>query len=573
MQINALAVETLVNLTTSAEASGVDVHPDIAFTIVSAVLGGFLAILGALTGNPFFLAMSMTAILLGTMNELNDKGNPGPFIEQMIDQKIQWHHLDILHSSVDAIKLNMRRFKSVWQEFEHAPPDNRDHLAENLRHHHLGFLQVIINDIHKFQLEDHAVVSLPDFTAMANMHVLLLAAGIKYGKSWGYPRQHIEGTLMTEFHTITGTAKEAAALDKRNTAWDGEKQRKYEDETMPMHLLTEAIRHGEAMGWSSELLDTWRGAYSAQSVPRQEHLVRLKATGQDYPTYARETYKRGRLMVRPYRPLEGKHNKSPGADEAAALRAYADYDAVMISRVLSFAECWPYALHEFRIPDTVARNLDREIFSGPYGGYGRFKRKGKGKKVPPLGTEPDDKSTEFRNGWDGRDVIPLDQTPWSATRPPPVTLRGENITEMVMYAGEYVQCLQNRWGGRWASGCRGNENYGRPYSIHLEPDELIENVDLRYGGKVETLGFRTSKNAQFGPFGGKRSDKRGEEPGPVSLIVNRTGYALSSIHFTRWSTPQAGIDGVFFGFRPIHLASDTYCNRRDGPCGELTPEK
>ncbi|OAA79057.1 Delta endotoxin [Akanthomyces lecanii RCEF 1005] len=437
-------------------------------------------------------------------------------VEALVDQKVQDYHLKTLEAKVKGFQENMVAFTSVWQGYENAEPDIKDRQAEILRMHHTSFLSVVRTSIPDFQLEDYAVPALPWFAFAANIHITLLANGINDGVSWGYTDVFVQQTLRPEFDRKTGSviatrADEPSGCSSNTCSSD---QRKSE-----LELLANAINAGESQHWSAELLDTWRTAYSALSVQRRGLLAERENENEDYPSYIHRQYTRGRSMVKPYPPGTNQAIENPGITEAAALRTYADYDAEMIMNVLTYAEFWPYLVHGRDMPISVQENLDREIFSGPYGRY-------------------------------------TEQVPWTTSSPPPVTPRVANLTSFIVRAYDDIDGYRQKWGETW-SAQYGSGTAGVAHQVDLRPDEFVKNIDVVFGHKLGSLRF-TSNKGVYGTYGAAKNTAFSptlDTPAySLNASVNRTGYGMSSAYITHWTgaTPP-GCEGIFFGFRPLVL--------------------
>ncbi|KAJ6784667.1 hypothetical protein PWT90_00410 [Aphanocladium album] len=483
MQLNEDVVGTLVNLTTAAA-----IHPDHDGQVIFPILSAIVTLAAVAMANPIAIAFSAVVdVIMVIFEHLYAKDLAAQnriIVENLINQKVQEYHLDRLHKKIKAIRRNLNQFKSVWSQFDNAPSGEKKIFGDNLRDHYGGLLSTVDSNMAEFQAYSFAVQALPDFALVANIHILVLALGMKYGESWGYPEVYIKGNLPAEFNRVTGSRGTAPAAHKRSATYNFDAGRQYEDKNISMQYLAEAINHGQALGWPADLIETWKDAYSAHSVPRRGLLASGDVDDGDYPNYTNDTWMRGRSMVQFYKPPPGEHHLyNDGNDEAGALRALADYDALMITNVLSFAELWPYLIGEFEVPEQVLINLDREIYSGPYGGYGPYWSPTL--RRPSLGTQPGratgyphhfPDSVKDKHPPDSDAFILVNHTPWSATRGPPAQPRNGNITALVLYADEAIQGGQTRYGDTWDD-CFGSKTVGQSSTIELGPDEFIERVD------------------------------------------------------------------------------------------------
>ncbi|KAM3446598.1 hypothetical protein MY3296_009519 [Beauveria thailandica] len=529
----------LVNLTTRALPR--DIMKTSSATIASNSVAFLFALIVLPRGPngfilPLIAILNIVAFILNAIERKDQWHALRPYIEELINQKIQAHHLDTINSNLRGLVENMAAVRRAYKQFNEAPPQDRTREGELLRSHHNAFLMFLRASIPHFQTKEHAVVSLTDFAMAANMQIIMLGEALRNGLSWGYTTEYLRA-IRAELNEKTGLGTKVPAVPLQrggatlpgtgdSIASRGVRHR------LQMQLLFETIQQGETEGWSAELVDTWRYAYSALGVQRRE-VSSAAGSGNgtagtenmDYPTYVRKTYEDGRKLVRPYKLGPDKWR---GGKIAGVMRAYADYDAVMIARALSFAEYWPYLTGEFEVPDRVYETLDREIYSGPYG-----------------------------RG--------ADWAPWSKTQPPPVTARIGNITSLIVRAGRSIDGFRLASGGHWGY-YYGSETEGALHRIDLGADELIDNVDLAFGEKVGALTFLSNK-AKYGPYGSPRhttfkSAKWKQallHNATLGLSVNHTGYSLSSVHCTRWSGVwPAGCEGIFFGFRPSYIAADDY---------------
>ena len=68
---------------------------------------------------------------------------------------------------------------------------------------------------------------------------------------------------------------------------------------------------------------------------------------------------------------------------------------------------------------------------------------------------------------------------------------------------------------------------GGPNTFSLEDKEFITEVDVREGGVIQSLTFRTNKGKEYGPFGGKGGIFNKE--GVMVTAKAPTGYRLIGI--------------------------------------------
>ncbi len=453
-------------------------------------------------------------------------------IEHLIEQKIDAYHLEVLETKIKGFQTNMQAFTGAWRLWHNATAATREQEAQNLKDHYTAFLTVLRGSIPEFQINSSAVAALPWFVMAANIHIGLLANGINYGASWGYTEEFIEGILRPEFNRLTVPSMTGSDMTARTvisnecssnitSACPGDYGKKTE-----LELLSNSIQAGEAHGWSEELLNTWRTAYSAMTVQRRDLLAEPKDVKRDYRYYIESQYILGRSKVRPYPPRSSKEKLYRFLTTARKFRAYADYDAEMIANVLAYTEFWPYLLNGHDMPVSVLNRLDREIFSGPYGNY-------------------TDKVTE------GMSTL---QVPWTDSTLPPVVPRAAgNFTSFIVRADEFVEGFQQRWGDDW-SVQYGSGDRGVAHQVDLEPYEVVETIHIEYGQKIGSLRFTTNKRVH-GPYG-----KDPWIPGSLGSLddtVNRTGYIMSSAHVVKWPGDKfAGCEGIYFGFRPSLMNGD-----------------
>ncbi|TQV92070.1 hypothetical protein V2A60_004376 [Cordyceps javanica] len=535
MKVNEDVVDSLIKLTTRPEGDTTLTDGSHAvLTVVGFIAMRLIKTFELLEVNAswamamFVLAAIAMAINVTLTSTKNVWKQVRPHVLRLIGQEIQRYHVESLESMREGLAQNMEIFQKVTKQFNTASDGDKEKMKELVRLHHNALLMFLRASMPQFQMEAYAVAALPEWAMAANIHIVMLATGIRFGKEWGYTHDFIEGIIRPEFVAKTGLGTKIRAVPKLpgtsvaalTSSNSSTMVRKRAGDKMQMGLLADAIAKGEAESWPAKLLETWKDAYSALSAPRHE--VARGTDAPDYLTYAQDTYERGRAKVVPHPPdrLKPIPAKAKGLADASELRALADYDSIMIMHVLSPMEIWPYSTGEFEVPQSVYERMDREIFAGPYGRWG--------------------------------------DTPWSRKRLPPVTPRGENITSIRVCFDESVTCLQEKIGDRWGP-LEGSERSAYEHRLDLAPDEFVRDIDLTYGLHLGSLAL-TSDRATYGPFGtlnGTMWDHGGAYEDFPSLSVNRTGYGLSSIHLTKAGNDQAA-EGIFFGFRPLHFASDTY---------------
>lgn len=386
----------------------------------------------------------------------------------------------------------MKSFTRAWNNYEQATGDTKEKQAGAVFSHLIAFVAVLKSGIPEFQIEDSAVAALPLFAQAANMHLTLLADGIKHGAEWGFTTEYVNNNLRKEFSELTGTDKKSRTMDVKYRR----------DDKSNLDLLQDAIKVGEEAGWAVELLDTWRVAYDILVKPT----ALSKRAVTDFPTYAKETYEKGRELIKPYK-IDPLTYNGKGLKEALHSNALSDYDSTMIKNVLTYAEFWPYLTGEVPMPDSARDALDREIFSGPYGRY-------------TVGAT------------------------WDASKAPPVTSRESKITAVRVRAHDDIDGLQVQRGGSWGK-LFGSPKNGDEFLANLAFDEYIHSVDTKYGFKLGQLTFFSNKDKTYGPYGSARHSQN-------QSLVNHDGYGLTSMYITNWADPSpTGTDGIIFGFRPL----------------------
>lgn len=382
----------------------------------------------------------------------------------------------------------MQFYSQYLKDFDNAKTKEQKGLAANtLKTQHATFLNIIIADIPQFQVDDYAVPSLPLFSLVATMHLTLLSDGIQRGKDWGYSDDNVE-TMRNQFKSKTSSSKRSVP---------GEHKR-LQDILLPGSLMEEAIRRGVKAGVPAEVLDAWKDAYAALYKPG-----RAPDNGDedlDYPTYAKKicTKRRGQVQ------LESGSNYQ-GYRDADNYRSCSDYDTSMVLNVLNYAEVWPFMAGDTWTANAI-RNVDREIFYGPY------------------------------RRWAGG-------ASWDTSNPPPITNRGDNITSIIVRGWDDIDGLQVKHGSSWDR-FQGNDSGGIRKQIDMIYDEYVNSVSITDGFKLGKLTFKTN-------YGNTVSN--GSAAHATTLdVVDPPGYGLTSVIITQWSGDSpTGCDGVILGFRPL----------------------
>jgi hypothetical protein len=274
-------------------------------------------------------------------------------------------------------------------------------------------------------------------------------------------------------------------------------------------LLKGAIATAINLEIPTEIVNTCKNAYSDLVAPAWfTHAYAGNEDSYDdldYITYVDKVYRKGRGQVKPYRaelPDDGYTNR--GCVEAAKLRAYADYDSGMVMNVLNYAEYWPYLVGD-KMPESVMKKLDREIFFGPFGRY------------------------TTHASW----------TDWSAAT---ITDRRPRITSVYVRGWDDVDGLQIKYGDSWDN-AQGSSTGGAPKQLDLAEDEYIYWVSVYYGHKLGKVRFWNNKDVSMENGKGENGSYYGYAAPP--------GYRLTSVYITNWerSTPP-GCEGIILGFRP-----------------------
>lgn len=356
-------------------------------------------------------------------------------IEQLIDATITEYRMGVLKQWVYGFQSAMRDYHKFLKDFDDASPGEKN-AGISLMTCHISFRNDLNNATPQFQNPQFAVASLPLFSLVATMQLALLADGIKRGKDWGYTTQNID-SMRNQFNAKTSP----------NGQYD-----RCDDVAALVACLAAAILEGKLTGVLPEIISVWEQVLSAlneqaQAAPNNDD------EDLDYITYVHKTYNKGRGTVKPDSRDEG--DIEPGAYEAAQYHSLAAYDSSMIMGVLTYAELWPFMTGELHTWDAV-KNLDREIFFGPFGRY--------------------------TNG-----------AAWSPSNPPPVVDRRERITRIYVRAWDDIDGLQVRHGST-LDDFQGNSNERVQKELGFAPGEYVHKVNVGSGQKLELLHFFTTAN-------------------------------------------------------------------------------
>ncbi|OAA57291.1 Delta endotoxin [Cordyceps fumosorosea ARSEF 2679] len=437
-------------------------------------------------------------------------------VEALVGQKLQAAELERLKRSIDGFRTNAETYALVWKAWNDKPADNRAKEAENLRVHHTNSITLLQAGIPAFQSEGHAAAALPLFAAAANQYIALLADGIKQGKEMGWDESHYGKTLVSLFNKATGQDGANAArglLDSRDEDADA----------ALLDMAKEALEAAKNLGVDPALMALWQEAYTSLvhkfAIRGDSTLGRRDGVTRDLVAHVKRWYVDGRKQVQPRTWVDGKvdgqtmPHYGDGYKQGLALATYADWDLEMVENALNYAELWPYlAGTKGEVSAEAMRNLDREIFRGPYVRY-------------------------------------TGNTKFSAQAGPKVEPRSAPITGVKMCAGDNIRMMQVKYGNRWEGeyGKCGPARDKEEAGFELKEGEYITNVDIITGHKLGQLKFITNMG-EYGPYG-----RRTHADLPMS--VNRTGYALTSMHGTNYAQHDPeGIEGIILGFRPLLTA-------------------
>ncbi|KAM0238411.1 hypothetical protein ACHAP5_008601 [Fusarium lateritium] len=414
--------------------------------------------------------------------------------EKLVDLKIEQAQIEILNQKFRGLQENMDNYQRFLKNYKYSlgNEEERKKSGNTLLITHIAFLSVIRAAIPEFRVKRFALPSLPLFALAANIHLLLLSDGIKWGQWWGYSEMNVN-TMRDEL--------------KKKTKPQDFNQPAGNVVTEQMSMLKTAIATAVDLEMPSKLVDTWKNAH-ADLVTLESATVTSEGDYNDidYVTYVNKIYLQGRQQVKTY-DLEddiGEHDNF-GATVAAKLRAFADYDSSMVMNVLSYASYWPH-LDRSKMPESAMSVADREIFFGPYGRYPHYAK------------------------WNDR---------WAA----PITARGPPITSIYLRGDGDVDGVQMKYGNSWGYAF-GSAEDGEPKQLDLTKDEYCCRVSVWFGHKLGKVKFWNNKDVSI-EIGNCYNGRHGYHAAPP-------GYSLSSVYITNWEshTPR-GCEGIILGFRPI----------------------
>ncbi|KAM0187513.1 hypothetical protein ACHAPI_011148 [Fusarium lateritium] len=414
-------------------------------------------------------------------------------MEKLVDSKIEQAQIEILNQKLRGLQENMDNYQRFLKDFNDTlggDEEERKKSRNTLLMTHIAFLNVVRVAVPEFRVKRFALPSLPLFALAANIHLLLLSDGIKWGETWGYSKNNVN-TMRTELK------KKTKPQDINQPAGNIVAEQ--------ISMLKTAIATAVDLEMPSKLVDTWKSAH-ADLVTLESATVASEGDYNDidYVTYVNRIYLQGRQQVKPY-DSELHEGSNRGAEAAAKLRAYADYDSSMVMNVLSYASFWPH-LDRTEMPESALEGADREIFFGPYGRYTAHAK-------------------------------------WSDTRPASITTRGPRITSAFLRGGGNVEGLQMKYGNSWGEAF-GSTEHGDPKKLDLTKDEYLYRVSVWHGHKLGRVRFWNNKEVSM--EGGLAHN------GSHEAHAAPPGYSLSSVYITNWEnyTPR-GCEGIILGFRPI----------------------
>lgn len=487
-------------------------------------------------------ALSAIVFLYGTLLFPGDAQGDLARGAAIADQRIDVFYVHQLTTQFEGIQANTARFNALLHGYNEATDRAaKDARADTLRSHYMAFMATLETSVPTFQHPSYALSALPVFVRAANLHLMMLKIGYTEGKEWGLSDDYVNSLLGTAMMR-TGQQKTRRAEDADATFG------LYANVTLPafngtipseptgdleLDQLAGSIHNCTAPGCSSTLLGSWEAAYAALSAGKS---ARARRDLRPYTAYVEEVVRNGRSKVKPkYTELRSTHS--------TGLRAYAQYDAAMISRVFRYSAPWPEMVLQNGLSQATLRQLDREIWSGP---YERLHLAERAADVPQFVPE------------------------WNATHPAAVLPRGldSNLTAIsYTYDREQIHSITTEYlnGARVVSGNVKRGKYNETHSLGM--DEYITSVDLSLNQYDLWQGFtlRTNRNASVDFF------PRGYVPSSgFTVSLNHSGYALSSLFISRADEScgshcytvltvlffKLGLmfeTGLFIGWRPAYL--------------------
>ncbi|KAG8423098.1 hypothetical protein J3458_000018 [Metarhizium acridum] len=412
-------------------------------------------------------------------------------IEQLIDTKIEKEYLSTLEKTIQGLDDNLDLYGQQSEVFKKASGNQKQIAARALGTQHSAFRTSLLLVIPLFQAKSHQVASLPWFAIAANIHLLLLRDGIKHGKEWNYYSDGNIENMKKDFKHWTSPG--SAPTEYRKSL------------SQEASSLKKAISEGKKLGLPAKLLETWQTTYD-EFVESDENYDDIPSTHIDYVSYVKQVYEEGRKKVKPYPPVLRPEDLNMGAEVAGKMRAYADYDRNMITHVLAYSELWPWMV-DGTTPPQVLKNLDREVFCGPFGRYAKH-------------------------------------TTWSETSPPTIDDRRAAITSVYIRGWDDVDCVWIQYGDSWGD-CYGSRTAGVLQELALAHDEYITSVGVSYGFKLGSVKFTSNKNRTVKVGDARNGDK-------VHVTSAPKGYALTSVYITNWESHiPPGCEGIILGFRRL----------------------
>ncbi|MFJ3594774.1 insecticidal delta-endotoxin Cry8Ea1 family protein [Streptomyces sp. NPDC090231] len=427
-------------------------------------------------------------------------------VKEMIEERIEQEKLNTLVSELIGMQSSMDRYTRAVVNYE-ADPGRQD-LRDEVLAQHRDTLNYVGGQVPQFQPPTHEVVSLPLFALAANMHLLLVADGVKHGKDWGYAKETVTN-LRSEFDRCVG--KKTFVRTPEWTRWR-------------IEGLEAAIEAVPPIGTPAGI-DALRAEHLELTRPgerSEQGETRDGPSGTDYVEwvvyYTNEGGKQAQLSEESvkYRDEQG----SEGGVAGNTQKARWDYASSLVTSVLNYSDLWPYLL------DGVPQ--DFELRNLCYGTLGR----GTGNMTCLTDDEPNDRP------YGRTDELHYDRQ-----------IRGVRI-----WGGQDLFAMQVNYGGSsdW------DPVAGKPLDtlaeLRLGKYEYIESVEVKYGYKVgyaklTSSAGRTAEcgHAEYTSYYGQTSDFTYKFP----------GYRLSYLESTQYSAadPQ-GIEGLVLGWRSLMEAED-----------------